>query len=774
MNSIDPSKIITELTRSDAEINKDINKEISTKLSSALSEKQRLAIGLLLKKTLDNLSQSGLLSIDTQKAVLSARQILPAEFTQIYIQDRVVQHKLAAAAIQSATITPGELTIGTLQQWFSGQVIQAIVYQQTQNGLASLLVNGSGQFDGNIVARVAAQIPQAITTPAANQTIIPAAQLQVQIKAVLELLSQAPIEIVQKTLKQMLADNIISTKAASEVAAQLIFQKQGVQKQGSQQQDLQNPALQNPLSQQQNNQKQTVQINETTAANTPLKNNNIPPSQPVSNQAITSAAQVQQQIKSALELLSKLPLEVIQKTLRLMLSDKIISPPAAAEILLQVRSHQQAVQVQQVQQQGTQRQEAQSQLIQNQGVQQQGHQKQTAAAENIVLANNPVNNKLIQQSQVVQIKTELMLLPGQQLLIQVNKSAGDISFQLHHSPKESHQVSQYINQYVTRQQALPQLLASLQEISRPNNQASSYFTAQFIKQVDKLLQQFPQLTQLTSINEIKNAVQNSGQFLENKLLHSVSQALKPVETQNNMNQASGIDLKASLSRLAAMIQNGEALLLPKNLSSEQSLYHSIGHKTLVDTPFRAGQFFDLPQRVIHAQVQAPAADNLFQLNSHLLLQNRVLDQLEGVLSRLIVTQLLARESGSEQAQLNVEIPFRNNDQQEILQLKIRENFKDEEAQKGNKIWTVNMAFHLPSLGSIRIYITLDKEDLAIQFWTEEKNCQQLLQQFFPLLKERLFDADFTISQLTAFHGIPEAAEQEQEQQSSQFIVDERV
>ena len=132
MNSIDPSKIITELTRSNAEINKDISKEISTKLSSAMSEKQRSAIGLLLKKTLDNLSQSGLLSIDTQKAVLRARQILPAEFTQIYIQDRVVQHKLAQAAIESATITPRELTIGTLQQWFQGQVIQADVDQELQ------------------------------------------------------------------------------------------------------------------------------------------------------------------------------------------------------------------------------------------------------------------------------------------------------------------------------------------------------------------------------------------------------------------------------------------------------------------------------------------------------------------------------------------------------------------------------------------------------------------------------------------------------------------
>ena len=98
--------------------------------------------------------------------------------------------------------------------------------------------------------------------------------------------------------------------------------------------------------------------------------------------------------------------------------------------------------------------------------------------------------------------------------------------------------------------------------------------------------------------------------------------------------------------------------------------------------------------------------------------------------------------------------------------------QEKEAEKGNKIWTVNLAFHLPSLGGIRIYITLDKQDLAIQFWTEEKSSQKLFQQFFYLLNERLQESGFTISQLKAFHGIPESAQHEQK--ASQFIIDERV
>ena len=83
-----------------------------------------------------------------------------------------------------------------------------------------------------------------------------------------------------------------------------------------------------------------------------------------------------------------------------------------------------------------------------------------------------------------------------------------------------------------------------------------------------------------------------------------------------------------------------------------------------------------------------------------------------------------------------------------------------------------MAFNLQSLGGMRIYITLDKQDLAIQFWTEEKDSRQLIQHYFNLLSERLINAGFTLSQLTAFHGMPEEAEKEQSK--SQFIVDEHV
>ncbi len=581
MQPIDPSKLITAETQkgesnkspddikvsantntsnaaSPSVISKDINSaDINNLVNSAIAEKQRLAIGLLLKQTLQKLSSEGLLSINTQKAILNTKNILPGEFTQLYIQERVQQHK-TADSLASQPIKPPPLSIATVNQWQSGQLLQGIVYQAPQNGNASLLVHPSGQF---------------------------------------------------------------------------------------------NPAL---LAQ-------------------------IPLAQPNS------------------------PVQTIEKL---------------------------------------------------------------------------ISNEIIKSSQEVQIKTSLDLQAGQQLLIQVNKSTSGVSFALNHAPIESNFISQYINQLVTQQQALPQLITTLKEVATQTNKANSFFTPAFKAQVESILQQFPQLSELADSKKLTSAIQNSGLYLESKIVNTVSSPI------NNINQPallSGLsqelaqnDLKAALNRLVALINSKEAIILPKMLQSTQSsLYNHVAIDSLLAKPsVQSSLFFDLPAHVHHAQVQKTIAEaSLFQLNNPLLMQGRILDQVESVLSRIIITQFQNRESG-DQSFLNIEIPFKHNDQQEILQLKIREELKEKEAELGNKIWTVNMAFNLESLGGIRIYITLDKKDIAMQFWTEEKESHQLFQKYFSLLNSRLTMAGYTISQLTAFHGMPEEAEKEQNK--SNFIIDERV
>ncbi len=676
MHSIDPSKITAELKKTDAETAKEVN----NKVNSTSVNKERLAIGQLLKQTLLNLSKKGLLSVNTQKAMLSAKQILPASYTQVYIQDKVVQQQRIESDNKSTqtAITLKQLTYGTVRQWISGQIIQAVVYQKSENGSAKLLVNSSGQFDTKILSQVSLEGKEQSKVESLNS----------QVKAATEILNKVTDKLVQLPVtNQIQVANPIQVKTET-------------------------PQAQIKVA--------TEILNKVLAKfiQAPVTDKNL-----VANPIQAKTETPQAQIKVATEILNKV--------------FNNLSQPITQTL------------------------------------------QQASKIEKIILANTPINNKIIQQSQLVQVKTDLPLQPGQQLLLHVDKKAGEVSFQIQHSPMESHKISQQINQHSLKQQALPQLLASLKEISTQINQSNTSFTAQFIKQVDKLIQQVPQLSDLSSVKEIKNVITNSGQFLENKLFISVIQSMnlsdsksKPI-TNSSINQLSQADLKSNLAQLVAMIQKNEALVFPKSLLSDSALYKSIEQKTKFNPGTNFTQAFDLPNKVVHAQVQAPAPDsNLSQLTSLLILQNKILAQLDGVLSRIIATQLTTRESRTEQVQINIEIPFRNNDQQEVLQLKIREEKKQSEAEKGNKIWTANMAFHLPCLGGIRIYITLDKQDLAMQFWTEEKNTQQLFQQYFSLLTERLYKAGFNISQLSVFHGIPDAAQKEQK--SSTFIVDERV
>ena len=569
MQPIDLAKLVNQVFKNDPES----AKQITDKLTAGITEKQQLAIGILLKQTLQRLSDNGLISIDTQKAIVSAKKVLPGEFAQLYIQDRVQQHKISEALSQ-LQLQARPLTVETVRQWFSGQLIQAITYQPPQKGQATLLIHPSGFFE----PRLLPSLTELTSKPAS---------------------------------------------AASEMQS-------------------------GPTS--------------------------------LSNTGSTGPAN---------------------------------SSPETVKQLI----------------------------------------------------NKLFNQDLFRHALTVNIKTELPLQIGQQLLLQVNKSANEVSFQLKHSPRESHIISQYINQLTSKQQAIPALLASLQEINnQKSSQTFSPFTEKFIAQVNKVIQQFPAMSDLNNARQVRNAIHNSGYFYENKMLNMVK--------TNSTEAVNQPDFKASLLQLITMIKTNEAITIPRSHSIESNLYKAIAQQSLLTPEPGQVRNFELPSRLFHAQVQTPVVEpNLFQLNNLILLQNRLLDQLEGVISRIILTQLHSREGGEQQF-LNFEIPFRHNDQQELLQLKIREEYRQKEAKKGNKIWTVNLAFNLQSLGAIRIYITMDKKELSIQFWTEKKASQALFHRYFHILNERLSSAGFNINQLIAYTGMPEKAREEQ--QHSHFIVDEKV
>jgi len=136
------------------------------------------------------------------------------------------------------------------------------------------------------------------------------------------------------------------------------------------------------------------------------------------------------------------------------------------------------------------------------------------------------------------------------------------------------------------------------------------------------------------------------------------------------------------------------------------------------------------------------------------------------------TQVTTREQGDPNVNLAMELPFKFQDKSQVLQLKFSSEDKEEEKSKG-KVWTANLAFELQSLGAIRIYISLDNKDIAMQFWTEKSSTQKIFTENFHILQDRLKLAGYHINQMVASIGIPEEAEEERKQ-SKKGLIDEQV
>ncbi len=559
---------------------------------STIEQKQRKAVGILLKQTLEKLSSDTLLSINTAKAILTAKQILPTELGQLILQDRVSQEQIAQQ-IKSQIIKPPLLTNNTVNQWFSGQLLQTIVYQATQNNYAQLLVPASGQF-----------------------------------------------QFTQDSLSELTSSNI--------------------------------------------------------------------------------------------------------------------------------------------------------------------------------------SNKLLKQAQVIKINSNLDLSIGQQLLVQVKKEQQVVSFELKHSPNESAKISQFINQTINKQQPLNTLLAAFKEIQMAPQQSQVALSEKFVQQLSQINQQIPNLNQLNSSEKIIQAIRSSGVFLEASLLNSIKQSplsldlfeknqngtlltasgsatslsstaknnsllnhfpslsLNSVISQENINnkspnQTNPFDFKAALIQLIESLNNKPVQLsqfIPNEANKYQNIATSAHLNPLLTKKINLESGFNLQ----HAAVKKVLLNHpILPINNPLLSQTKLLALLEGNVSRIVLGQLQTRES-SDQAFINFEIPFRHNDRLEILQLKLRQQSLAQNTTDENsideKIWTVNLAFHLETLGEMRIYISLNKKELDFQIWTEQRRSQKIIEQYSFLLTDRLVKQGFSIHQFSVFHGIPETAQKEQE--TSTYLLDEQV
>lgn len=299
-----------------------------------------------------------------------------------------------------------------------------------------------------------------------------------------------------------------------------------------------------------------------------------------------------------------------------------------------------------------------------------------------------------------------------------------------------------------RQGSLEGLFKSLQGLSQQGPNQQTELPENLRTSVDKLLGLLPEAGQLGTPKGLAQALENSGMFLEAKLLTGQT---------SNLPQ----DLKASLLRLIAQ-------LLP-NLPTPNALPSTLGAVSTANALAQA-----LPVFVRNALGNLSQA-NLRQQGLSFPLPSRLLQSMEGetdletllklaaaAVSRLQTHQLSSLAQNQVTAEGNLlttwqlELPMRN--QQDIvpLQLKLQREEQNSSNQKEQKqvLWRVDLAFDLEPLGPLQVQAQLVRGSLSSQLWAERSHTAELIDLELGHLRERLLAAGLEVGELACRQGMP--------------------
>ena len=291
----------------------------------------------------------------------------------------------------------------------------------------------------------------------------------------------------------------------------------------------------------------------------------------------------------------------------------------------------------------------------------------------------------------------------------------------------------------SRQASLEGLFKGLQGIA-----GQSDLPDELRASVDKLLGLLPDGKQLSTPEGLAKALQQSGAFLEAKLLGGQAQQL-PQDLKANLLRLIN-QLLPNLPGAAPLAAAGAGGALAQALPA--FVRNALG--ALGQTSQRQQAMgFPLPSRLLQAMDQEADLEALLKLAA-------------AAVSRLQTHQLssLAQTQTTPEGNLlttwQLEVPMRN--QQDVVPLQIKLQREESEAQSRKEqketLWRIDLAFDLDPLGPLQVQAQLLRGSLSSQLWAERAETARLIETELDNLRQRLLGAGLEVGELSCRQGMP--------------------
>lgn len=346
----------------------------------------------------------------------------------------------------------------------------------------------------------------------------------------------------------------------------------------------------------------------------------------------------------------------------------------------------------------------------------------------LTLLNTPMAGKTLT------LETPLQLPPGSLLSAQV-QGAQSLTFLPLANRLDQLEVNQQLSSQLGKQGSLEGLLGLMQNLRGAGDLPEGLRGA-----IERLFAGLPEASQLSTAKGLAQALANSGELLETKLLAGQTSAL-------------ATDLKANLLRLIGQLLPNLPGALPtasaaaNNVALAQALPALL--REALGQQQRQAASFPLPSRL--ASELAGEGD----LESLLKLAAAAISRLQThQLSSLAQTQVTA--DGTLLTTWQFEIPVRDQQQMVALQFRIQSEEQQDKARKeqADTTWKIDLAFELDPLGPLQVQAQLLRGSLTTQFWAERADTANLVTRELEHLRERLQASGLAVGELACRQGIP--------------------
>ena len=343
------------------------------------------------------------------------------------------------------------------------------------------------------------------------------------------------------------------------------------------------------------------------------------------------------------------------------------------------------------------------------------------------------------RNQQIRVETQAPLTQGQRIEAEVVQIGANPILKLRTPIQTPSSAPQAINtamkQALPKQMGLAPLLANLRALSRVQS-ASNLLPPLISEAIKKVISSLPQRGQVTTASGLKEALRNSGLFLENKLSASKS------------NEAGTLakDVKTSLLQLIAQT----------SASTKAAGQTPVPQATLITT--EAKSLATPPLRPAKPQPQGKALPTTSGMSNLLQILGEVGKQAEGALARLNLLQLT---SLPQQDQSNplwfFELPIHDQDKTDIFQLIVEEESNEQEDAQ-NKQWGIMLSFDLENLGPMYVKLNYFNEQISATVWAENSKTAAFVNRELSELSKRFEQAEVEIGKLHCQQGTPSETE----------------